>query len=259
MLCIVIPFREQAHFDRHAQLDALVQKLRQGVRCEHCVVVVEQCDDGHLFNRGKLLNVGFRLMPPHCSTLIFHDVDLIPCDQLLQHYTEAPGVCHLGARWARYNDNPKYFGGVLRIDDRSFRKINGFPNTFWGWGGEDDALYRRVIAMGLPITVPHSGKYTDMERMTLRHKLDLLKDEGLKCMDKWEQLRDDPRSWRCNGISSVDFHVMRNTLCDGYMRYTVDIRYPPVENIASMIIRNRGGSDARRKKKRKNPGNEEHV
>lgn len=24
-----------------------------------------------------------------------------------------------------------------------FRKINGFPNAFWGWGGEDDDLWNR--------------------------------------------------------------------------------------------------------------------
>lgn len=26
-----------------------------------------------------------------------------------------------------------------------FRKINGFSNAFWGWGGEDDDLWNRLV------------------------------------------------------------------------------------------------------------------
>lgn len=26
-----------------------------------------------------------------------------------------------------------------------FRKVNGFPNAFWGWGGEDDDLWNRSV------------------------------------------------------------------------------------------------------------------
>lgn len=39
-----------------------------------------------------------------------------------------------------YNE---FFGGVSGLTVEQFRKINGFPNAFWGWGGEDDDLWNR--------------------------------------------------------------------------------------------------------------------
>lgn len=38
----------------------------------------------------------------------------------------------------------RYFGGVVSFSRDDFEAINGFPNTFWGWGGEDDEMYSRI-------------------------------------------------------------------------------------------------------------------
>jgi len=38
------------------------------------------------------------------------------------------------------------FGGVEGFWSEHYRLINGFPNRFWGWGGEDDDLYVRFVA-----------------------------------------------------------------------------------------------------------------
>ena len=42
-----------------------------------------------------------------------------------------------------------YFGGVTMFPTELFKKTNGFPNDFWGWGFEDDELLRRCIDMGI--------------------------------------------------------------------------------------------------------------
>ena len=41
----------------------------------------------------------------------------------------------------------EFFGGVSGLTVEQFRKINGFPNAFWGWGGEDDDLWNRLVAV----------------------------------------------------------------------------------------------------------------
>lgn len=37
----------------------------------------------------------------------------------------------------------QYFGGVSSMSKEQYLKINGFPNNYWGWGGEDDDIYNR--------------------------------------------------------------------------------------------------------------------
>lgn len=32
----------------------------------------------------------------------------------------------------------KYFGGVVSFSEEDMKRINGYPNTFWGWGGEGE-------------------------------------------------------------------------------------------------------------------------
>lgn len=39
----------------------------------------------------------------------------------------------------------QYFGGVSSLSKEQYLKINGFPNNYWGWGGEDDDIYNRYI------------------------------------------------------------------------------------------------------------------
>ena len=37
-------------------------------------------------------------------------------------------------------------GGALALRPPHMTLVNGFSNTFWGWGGEDDDMYNRYGA-----------------------------------------------------------------------------------------------------------------
>ncbi|KFV47177.1 Beta-1,4-galactosyltransferase 2 [Tyto alba] len=100
------------------------------------------------FNRAKLLNVGFLEAlkdDEEYDCFIFSDVDLIPMDDrnLYRCYEQprhfAVGMDKFGFRLPYAG----YFGGVSGLSKSQFLKINGFPNEYWGWGGEDDDIFNR--------------------------------------------------------------------------------------------------------------------
>jgi len=149
-IAVIVPFRDlheaqkrQEHLNRFIpEMRAFLE--RTGSPFE--IFIVEQSGDGRKFNRGKLLNIGFDLARKSgCQVFVFHDVDLLPSPDLARYYATLPAQpVHIARVWDRYNNNAKYFGGVVAFSEEMFLRINGFPNNFWGWGGEDDEMYERV-------------------------------------------------------------------------------------------------------------------
>jgi hypothetical protein len=148
-VAIIVPFRDlHVEQKRAAHLGQFVPHMIRflgKLKKEHQIAdfhiyIVEQSDDQRKFNRGKLLNIGFDIARkrkgmkhPH-DVFIFHDVDLLPQDDLGLAYAQFPKVpYHIARVWDRYSNNPKYFGGVVSFSSSDFKRINGYPNTFWGW------------------------------------------------------------------------------------------------------------------------------
>ena len=45
------------------------------------------------------------------------------------------------------------FGGVSALSPgHLLQQLNGFSNQYWGWGGEDDDMSKRIKASNLTIT-----------------------------------------------------------------------------------------------------------
>ena len=203
---VIVPFRLQADMDRASQLRRFLQIPFPGnVR----VVVVHQGPQ-HKFNRGSLLNAGAAWImraEPQLTHMWFHDVDLVPSPAVLAMYDRPPcsdmDACHLGACWTRYVGH-SYLGGVTGFTPRGFLRCNGFPNDYWGWGGEDDELRRRVQACGMRVTRPATGAactYTDMEGMGLAEKLAWLRRHPeQKNTLKWELAVRHASTWEDNGV-----------------------------------------------------------
>jgi hypothetical protein len=198
--------------------------------------VIEQSQDGRLFNRGHLLNIGFSIAQKDgCTNFIFHDVDLLPSESLMHYYiNQIPDhkVMHIAGTWGRYGLNAtgkinhNYLGGITGFSETTFKEINGFPNNFWGWGGEDDELLLRIKSFnqsqtdaGKQITIIKPGKeegtITDLENMDITQKMAKLKETKEKGMMKKERLAEHADTYRTNGLSNLDntFHIISHSAC----------------------------------------------
>jgi predicted glycosyltransferase involved in capsule biosynthesis len=121
------------------------------------IFIIEQCDNKP-FNRGKLLNIGYKIACEHqCDYFVFHDVDMLPY-KVDYSYTDKP--LHL-ATHLQENDYETtffdYFGGVTLFNKEDFATINGYSNEYWGWGFEDDDLLIRCVQSNLEMDVELSG------------------------------------------------------------------------------------------------------
>ena len=218
-VAIVVPYRDEHKEQQRAKhlakfVPYMLQYMSRTNTPFH-IFIIEQSSDGKKFNRGKLLNAGYEIAKSRrCDAFIFHDVDLLPDKELMKHYRcngaqfqTVPN--HIARVWSRYSNNEDYIGGVTAFSSECFEKVNGFPNNFWGWGGEDDELQKRLAAVNQSFSSPSSGSLTDLEDMTLKEKLALLRkqntdsegsDNTWKCMVKNELLNEHETTWRNNGL-----------------------------------------------------------
>ncbi|KPP62686.1 beta-1,4-galactosyltransferase 5-like [Scleropages formosus] len=206
-VAILIPFR-----NRHEHLPILLRHLipmLQRQRLQFAIYVIEQAGD-QPFNRAMLFNVGFReaMQDITWDCVIFHDVDHIPendrnyygCGEMPRHFTVKLDKY---SYMLPYNE---FFGGVSGLTAEQFRKINGFPNAFWGWGGEDDDLWNRVQFAGYTVSRPpgdegrymsiphhHRGEAQFLGRYALlRHSKERQKLDGLNNLQYIPQVSREP-------------------------------------------------------------------
>jgi hypothetical protein len=135
---ILIPYR-----NRKEHLDYFLEKslpLIKNNLSNTKLVIIEQ-EEGKLFNRGKILNVGFKEYLNKTEYFITHDVDVNPKIQALDLYKLQKKTNHIVGI---YSSPCSTLGGIMKIQSETIKNINGFPNYYWGWGVEDKTLYNRA-------------------------------------------------------------------------------------------------------------------
>ena len=139
-LVIVVPYR-----DRERQLKYFLENtwsLVKKIIPNSFLVVVEQ-EQGKLFNRGIVLNIGISEYFDKTRYFIFHDIDINPCQEVIEelYVKEVEKNTFLGILTSPYQT----LGGIIKFNPQDFKDINGFPNNYWGWGVEDRVLYNRAV------------------------------------------------------------------------------------------------------------------
>jgi hypothetical protein len=206
---ILVPYRDNPAKERSPQLKAFVDHFSKSPWNKFPVYVMEQSEDNRAFNRGALLNVGARLAKKH-SHLILHDVDLLPDTSMVSYYTMIPThPVHIGTVWRTKYTSERFLGGILSLRWKEFETVNGYPNQFWGWGGEDDVLRNRFIKSKIPIYRPTlTSGITELphaQAVAMRHKREkVLADRG---KDGVRQIH-----WKMLHKESLTSHIEKYTV-----------------------------------------------
>ncbi|XP_063302603.1 beta-1,4-galactosyltransferase 4-like isoform X1 [Pelobates fuscus] len=220
-VAIIIPFRNR---ERHLlyMLNHLHPFL-QRQQLEYGIYIIHQARN-EKFNRAKLLNVGYleALKEMQWDCFIFHDVDLLPENDFNLYLCDTePKQLVVVRNTTNYNVYYKYyFGGATALTQHQFAKVNGYSNNYWGWGGEDDDLRKRVILHKMKVVKPAQdiAKYT-----MIMHKRDKGNEVNSKRM---QQLNRVPKVFKADGLNSCSYKLLSIEHNPLYININVDIGRP---------------------------------
>lgn len=174
------------------------------------LVIIEQ-DEGKLFNRGKILNVGFKEYLDKTNNFITHDVDINPNNKGIELYNNTNfNIIRI------YCGHYTSLGGICKMSSSAISKINGFPNHIWGWGIEDRALFYRAKIMDASISPLYNNNnlFTRLNHKSNaehytgdKKKISDLENEIYNCNNKDRQLKHIMSS----GLNNLDYTILERT------------------------------------------------
>ena len=220
------------------------------------IFIIEQSEDNNKFNIGKLKNIGFDISSKHSkfNHFIFTDIDMIPDHNLLPYYIKTPtnpiSIAFKGTRYnVSINNNKPFIGAVTSFSKKDFININGYPNNFWGWGGEDDSLLIRIADNNHKLTYPNNGQVIDTEEsnnqslISTKNKIKIVKNKHESA--KIEKLINDTKFWKKNGLSNLNYNIISsNKINNNTTQIKVDLLkdndeknynflYPKINNLSN--------------------------
>ncbi|KAJ8001001.1 hypothetical protein DPEC_G00186280 [Dallia pectoralis] len=224
-VAVIIPFRNR---DEHLRFWLhYLHPLLQRQQLDYGVYVINQ-DGENTFNRAKLMNIGYTeaLKEYDYDCFVFSDVDIIPMDDrnLYRCFSQPRHLSVAIDKFGFRLPYKKIFGGATSLSKEQMLKINGFPNNYWGWGGEDDDVYNRVTHRGMTISRPDSavGKC----RM-IRHTRD---EKNEPNPERFERISHTQKTMDKDGLNSLEYKVVTVEKHVLFTKITVDVGEPIDEN-----------------------------
>ncbi|CAH8588186.1 unnamed protein product [Heterobilharzia americana] len=197
--------------DRWMQLNITLSVLIPILQKQHLccrIFVIEQAGNGML-NKARLLNSGFLEARKrfNFNCIVFHDADLVPLNDKIPYgcdFQTRDTPVHLSVGVSKWNYVLPYIrliGGVLKISNEHFISINGYSNSYWGWGGEDDDLEKRLKALRI--------KYVHLDKSLGRY-VSVPHEEQATLSQKSRRilLNDAVRRMHVDGLNSLSYRVV---------------------------------------------------
>ena len=208
-LGVIVPYRKRPGH---------LRKFRQSIESylkdqDYELIVVEQADDLP-FNRGKLLNIGFEYaVRKQCDYVVFHDVDMLPID-VDYSYSDVP--IHLANGFTNSDREifDTYFGGVTLFPVDLFKKVNGYSNSYWGWGFEDTDMKKRLDTNNIKVDY-RDGFYQPLIHDNLGYDMNEEKqvvpsEYHINNQKTFNENWNNNENYLKDGINSFKFEILSN-------------------------------------------------
>ena len=218
---IVIPYRNRLEHLNYF-LENTYPLIKKNMN--NCKIIIIEQDGEELFNRGKLLNIGFKIYNNKSKYFITQDVDINPCEKVINelYNKELENDEILGI----LNSPCITLGGITKFSNKLLFEINGFPNNLWGWGVEDKVLHNRAVFYNKKIIYNYYAKT----------------EEADKFFKKFEDNHDRKTSSDFNKNTSFEYNVFNNLnkikkqeLIDGNGLNNIEYKILGIKKINEMI------------------------
>lgn len=126
---------------------------------------------------------------------------------------------------------PSYFGGVTAFSTNDFQTVNGFSNSFWGWGAEDDQLYLRVKFHNMTVARAYEGQPSLVRLVrykTLSHK------KAVPNPERKLVLKEGSARYKIDGLNDLRYKRIYFELKPLYTHIIVDIQPYGDRNMSSV-------------------------
>ena len=243
---IVIPYRNRESILRiflPLLIDILIKQ-----KVAFRIFIVEQIQNT-VFNRGKLLNVGFDLMQKNewdgikFSCIIMHDVDLILADETISYQCNTMFPVDLASKVhpVKWSENfktlknytshlkdpkrclNKSFGGVSMMEIGFFRKVNGFSNLYFGWGGEDDDLRKRIQAYDQRNVLELRSKHNEINWVMIGQETNKTAEKNEVNNKRYELLETAEQRMYEDGLKNLQYEIVEKKPLEIASWFKVDI------------------------------------
>ena len=219
-VALIVPYRnrrrilEQFLFHTH--------KILQRQQLDYRVYVCEQADN-KTFNKGIVMNGCFKEIlraQPDIDCVIMHDVDLLLIDDR-NMYSCPKFPRHLSVAIDKFQFYLPYaalVGGALAMRREHFLLVNGYSTNYWGWGGEDDDMYERIVNKHLKLERPPA---TIARYRMLKHTHQELNPERLKILRAAHTRIDS------DGVNNVKYRLLEKNVFHLFTHLLIDVGEEP--------------------------------
>lgn len=219
-VAIIIPYRNRISQLQLFLTYMLPTFIRQEITFK--IYIIEQAGQA-TFNRARLLNAGFDIAQKELDwdCYVFHDVDLVlENDKNLYRCHPLGQPHHFLVAWSKYNyllRYPKFFGGIVQVTKDVYTKANGHSNEYWGWGGEDDDFYQRVITRSGFSKIHRPPKALARYKMVphIHEKSNAVSSDRYKLLQSFDREND--------GLSNLEYKIVKEETNNIFSKFTVNI------------------------------------